>query len=72
MAVRYLLMVSQLPLLDRTGLRNWYVKTVPVGRSLMRFPSSPDNVLSLTVVWELCLDLAARQHPFGNVLVWDI
>jgi hypothetical protein len=25
----------------------------------MRFPSSPDNVLSLTVVWELCLDLAA-------------
>jgi len=56
MAVRYLLMVLQWPLLDKTGLRNWYRKTVPVGRRLMRLPT-PDNVLSLMVFWGLPLDL---------------
>ena len=42
------------------------MKTVPVGRCLMRFPS-PDNVLSLMVVWELCLDLAGPiWESFGD------
>lgn len=43
---KYLLRVVQLPLLVTTGLRNWKMKTVPVGRSFMRFPR-PVNVLSL-------------------------
>ncbi|MFS7924191.1 hypothetical protein Hanom_Chr03g00269731 [Helianthus anomalus] len=47
--VRYLLMVVQWPLLVRTGFRNWKVKTVPVGRSFMRFPT-PESVLFLMVV----------------------
>lgn len=37
--VRYLLMGWHWPLLVRTGLRNWKAKTVPVGRSLIRFPT---------------------------------
>ena len=68
MAVRYLLIVLlQCPLLDNTGLRNWYKNTVPVGRSLMRLPT-PDNVLSLMVFWEPPLDLEEDQlaAPIGS------
>lgn len=46
---RYLLTVVQWPPLVRTGLRNWKVKTVPVGRSFMRFPT-PESVLVFMVL----------------------
>ena len=45
----------QEPLLVRTGLRNWKRKTVPVGRSLMRFPA-PVKALPETpddFVWDV-------------------
>ena len=67
MAVRYLLMVSQSPLLDTTWLRYKYKKTVPVGRCLMRFPS-PESVLSLMVVWELWLEF----EEAAPIWEWDI
>lgn len=47
--VRYLLMMWHWPLLVRTGLRNWKTKTVPVGRSLIRFPT-PVRV-ACVMVW---------------------
>lgn len=43
--VRYFLTVLQLPLFVNTGLRNWNTKTVPVGRSLIKFPR-PVSVFS--------------------------
>jgi len=45
----YLLMVWHLPLFVSTGLRNSNKNTVPVGRSLMRFPT-PVSVLSFMLL----------------------
>lgn len=44
MAVRALLVALQLPLLVVIGLRYWKRKTVPDGRSLMRFPRAEKTV----------------------------
>lgn len=52
MEERYLLMVVQWPLFVTTGLRNWNVKTVPVGRSFIRFPTL-ESVLFFKVVVDI-------------------
>lgn len=55
MADKYLLTTWHWPLLVRTGLRNWKTKTVPVGRSLMRFPT-PVRVACVRVFFEVVGD----------------
>ena len=45
---RVLLRTLHEPLLVRTGLRNWNRKTVPVGRSFIRFPT-PESVFEAAV-----------------------
>lgn len=52
MAVSTLLVVLQLPLLVVIGLRYWKRKTVPAGRSLMRFPTAEKTVDELEELLE--------------------
>lgn len=69
MLVRTLLTGLQWPLLVKTGLRNWKMKTVPVGRSLIRLPKLV-NVLSENEVDEeeglALLNLAIESENAGN------
>ncbi|KAK4795681.1 hypothetical protein SAY86_028007 [Trapa natans] len=56
MAVRALLEELQLPLLVVMGLRYWKRKTVPAGRSFMRFPKAEKTVEAEELVEELLLE----------------
>lgn len=69
--MRYLLTVVQCPLFVTTGMRNWKRKTVPVGRSLTRFPSAENvfpDIVEARVFWEVVLEEEVMRPLFVMVL----